>query len=347
MEIIQWGILLGLVLIVPFLLGMVPVTYMNKVQRTPAMTYVCGWFVSFSMFELVAVPFILLEQSFSKVVVVYSMLVMVLAVFSLWKGKMLFVEYWEQRKRWTELTIGIKLLWLLFFVLVAAQLLSAIFLEYYDGDDAYYVAAAVVTDTFDTMYLRDNYTGYNYELDIRHALSPMPVYQAWMSRVSGIHSTIIAHSVLSVVWLVLMYMIYAQIANRLFWKEKQYKPLFLCLISVWFCYGNISLYTAETFIMTRTWQGKGVMAGIVLPALFLCMLYLLDKKVNKGTWMLLVAIIISAVLATSVSFMLIPTVVGLSAVLFSMKKRSLKLFFEMCACCIPCLVLAVCYLLAA
>ena len=59
MEIIQWGILLTLVLLVPFFLGMIPVKYMNSLQRTPAMTYVCGWFVSFFLFELTAVPFIL------------------------------------------------------------------------------------------------------------------------------------------------------------------------------------------------------------------------------------------------------------------------------------------------
>ncbi|MDE7205929.1 MAG: hypothetical protein K2N90_01985, partial [Lachnospiraceae bacterium] len=66
MEIIQWCILLTLVLPVPFFLGMIPVKYMTGLQRTPAMTYVCGWFVSFFLFELTAVPFILLEKSFTS-----------------------------------------------------------------------------------------------------------------------------------------------------------------------------------------------------------------------------------------------------------------------------------------
>lgn len=347
MQIIRWGILLGLVLIVPFILGMIPVKYMNTRQKTPAMTYICGWFLSFAVFELVAIPFILLKKSFSAVVVVYSIVVAILVLYALYAGKALWKEYWKQRYCWRELSLGTKLLWCIAVVLIAVQLGAAIFLEYYDGDDAYYIAAAVMTDTFDMMYLRDNYTGYHYDLDIRHALSPMPVYQAWLSRISGIHPTIIAHSVLSVVWIVVMYLIYGQIASHLFRKEKQYKPLFMCLLAIWFAYGNISLYTTETFIMTRTWQGKGVMAGIILPALFLCMIHLLNKTVSKGTWMFLISINVSAVLATSISFMLIPTVVGLAAILFGIRNRSWKLFIKMCACCIPCLILGACYLFMA
>lgn len=344
MQIIQWGILLGLVLILPFLLGMIPVKYMNKVQKTPAMTYVCGWFVSFAIFELVAIPFILAEKSFTTLVVVYSIVIVIVAIVSVWQGKGLIPEFWAQRKRWKDLPWGSKCLWILFFVIVSAQLYAAVFLEYYDGDDAYYVATSVLTNTFDTMYVRDAYTGQMYPLDIRHALSPTPIYQAWLSRVSGVHPAIISHTVLGAVWLVFMYAIYGQIANRLFWKEKQYKPLFLCLLSIWFGFGNISLYTAETFAMTRTWQGKGLMAGMVLPALFLCLVYLLDKKVNIGTWMMFEAVLLSAVFATSVSFMLIPTIVGVAAVIFGLCKKSWRLFLQMCICCVPCLILAMCYL---
>lgn len=70
-EILQWCILLALVLLLPFFLGMIPVKYMNSLQRTPAMTYVCGWFVSFFVFELTAVPFILLENRFTSFVIAY------------------------------------------------------------------------------------------------------------------------------------------------------------------------------------------------------------------------------------------------------------------------------------
>jgi hypothetical protein len=142
-----------------------------------------------------------------------------------------------------------------------------------------------------------------------------------------------------------MYCIYGQIGNCLLVKNKNYRPLFMIFISVWFAFGNISLYTSETFAMTRTWQGKGMMAGMVMPALVLCMLYLAKDNVCKGIWILFICVCLSAVFATSISFMLIPTVVGLASIIIGIKKKSAKFIIKMFSCCIPCMALAVVYIL--
>ena len=351
MEIIQWGILLTLVLLVPFFLGMIPVKYMNSLQRTPAMTYVCGWFVSFFLFELTAVPFILLEKSFTLLVVTYKALIGAVFVYSVWASRHVWADFARNMKEAFSQPLLVKLGWLVAYLLIGVQLYMALFYEYYDGDDAYYIATSVLTDTFDTMYLRDAYTGYIYPLDARHALSPTPIYQAWLSRLSGIPPAVIAHSVLSAVWLVFMYGIYGQIGNRLLPITKSagraksnFRPVFLILTAVWFAFGNISLYTSETFAMTRTWQGKGMMAGMILPALFLCLLSLARDRVSPGVWMLYECVLVSAVFATSVSFMLVPTIVGAAAALIGWKKKSVRAAAGIFACCVPCLLLAVCYL---
>ncbi|GFI21536.1 hypothetical protein IMSAGC011_00307 [Lachnospiraceae bacterium] len=343
MEIVRWGILLALVLPVPFFLGLIPVAHMNRLQKTPAMTYICGWFVSFFLFELTAVPFILLEQSFTALVIVYTCIVAVVLVISLWKGCSLWKVYYEQICQIREMPKHVKFGWIVFFLLVFVQIAYAVLYEYYDGDDAYYIATAVLTDTFDTMYLRDTYTGYIYPLDARHAFSPTPIYQAWLSRLSGIAPAAVAHSVLAPVWLVFLYCIYGQIGSRLLWNRKNYKPIFMILLAVWLLYGNISLYTAETFAMTRTWQGKGLMAGMVIPALFLSLLYLAQDTVSQGMWMLFICVCLSSVFATSTSFMIIPTITGVAAVLIGVKKKNLKFAIELFLCCVPCLLLAVCY----
>lgn len=244
-----------------------------------------------------------------------------------------------------ELPAIVKIGWGIFFLLVIFQMAYAVMYEYYDGDDAYYIATAVITCDFDSMYLRDAYTGYLYPLDIRHAFSPTPVYQAWLSRLSGIAPAVVAHTVLGPVWLMFMYCIYGQIGDRLLWNRKTYRPVFMILTAVWLMYGNISLYTSETFAMTRTWQGKGMMAGMVIPALFLCLIYLAQETVSQGVWMLFICVCLSAVLATSVSFMIVPTVTAAAAVLIGIKKRSLRFAAELFLCCMPCLLLGVCYMM--
>ena len=190
MQILHWLILVLLVTVMPFLLGAVPVKYMNSFQKTPAMAYLCGWFVSFSVFELVSVPFILLERSFTEVVVVYSVVLAVILGISLFWGRDVMRQLlsWNKwKKSLLEMSWWTRIGWITVIVLIGIQMVAAVYYEYYDGDDAYYIAQSVMTNTFDTMYVRDNYTGYIYDLDIRHALSPTPIYIAWMSRISGIH----------------------------------------------------------------------------------------------------------------------------------------------------------------
>lgn len=348
MQILHWLILVLLVTVMPFLLGAVPVKYMNSFQRTPAMMYLCGWFVSFSVFELVSVPFILLERSFTEVVVVYSLVTLVILGASIWFGKgvirqMLQWKLWW--KRFLEMPQWTRFGWLVVLFLIGVQIVHVIFWEYYDGDDSYYVAQSVLTQAFDSMYVRDSYTGYNFSLDIRHALSPTPVYIAWLSEISGVHVAIVSHTVLAIAWLVLMYCVYGQLGRRLLAKNKEWQPLFLIFIAIWFLFGNISIYTSETFLMTRTWQGKGLMAGVMLPALVLSLIYLADNMPKLGNWLFFISVILSAVFATSVAFMLIPTVVGVAAVLIGWQKKSAKTVLLMGAGTLPCIILAFVYLL--
>ena len=348
MQILHWLILGLLVTVMPFLLGTIPVKYMNSFQKTPAMMYLCGWFVSFSVFELVSVPFILLERSFTEVVIVYSMAIVILLGVSIWIGRDVIYKMFAWKLWWKQflkLPKWTRFGWICVILLIGVQIVHALFWEYYDGDDSYYVAQSVLTQAYNSMYIRDSYTGYNYALDIRHALSPTPIYIAWLSQISGIHAAVISHTVLAVVWLVLLYCVYGQIGKRLLAKNKEWQPLFLIFIEIWYLFGNISIYTAETFIMTRTWQGKGLMAGIILPALLLSLIYLSDQKTKLGNWMLFVVAILSAVFSTSVAFMLIPTVVGIAAVLIGWQKKSAKTVLLMGAGCLPCIILAFCYLL--
>lgn len=342
MIIIKWGILLALTLVVPFVLGIVPVKYMNKAQKNPSITYISGWFVSFAVFETVAIPFILLKTSFTKLVVCYTVVIFALLVYSMLNIKYVLDIYKMPRK----LPAWSYILWCIVFLIIGAQVYMAIAYEYYDGDDAYYIAESVMANAFDDMYVRDNYTTYLSNFDLRHALSPTPLYISWLSKISRIHPAIIAHSVLSVVWLLLMYMVYGQVANRLLVDARQYKPLFMMFIAIWFMFGNVSMLTAETFSMTRTWQGKGLMAGVVLPTLMLCIMHLADKKVSRGMWMLLVTVVVASAMTTTVAVMMIPTVIGIAAIIIGIQRKDIKRFFCIALCSLPMIVVGLIYMIA-
>ena len=121
----------------------------------------------------------------------------------------------------------------------------------------------------------------------------IPVWEAFIGRMSGIHATIIAHSVAPLVLLPLTYLVYFQIGKKLFSGKKQgmlrrkhemfpgmqsLLPVFMIIMALFQIFGNVSIYTNETFLLTRTWQGKSVAGNFMIPAVFWIFLCLFEQK---------------------------------------------------------------------
>ena len=129
---------------------------------------------------------------------------------------------------------------------------------FFDGDDAYYVAQSVITDETNVLYRILPYTGLTTTLDVRHALASLPVWEAYLARVTGIHAAIIAHSVLPLLLIPLTYIVYFRIGQRLFRGQGRKTAAFLIVVGILQIFGNTSIYTNATFFLMRTWQGKSL-----------------------------------------------------------------------------------------
>ncbi len=57
------------------------------------------------------------------------------------------------------------------------------------GDDAYYVVQSVLADQTGVLNRIRPYTGLSTDLDIRHALATLPLWIAYVARMTGIHAT--------------------------------------------------------------------------------------------------------------------------------------------------------------
>ena len=118
------------------------------------------------------------------------------------------------------------------------------------------------------------YTGLSTDLDIRHALATLPLWIAYVARMTGIHATIVAHTLLPLIFIPLTYYVFVQIGRKLFSDGSVKLPIFLTLVSIMQIWGNISIYTNETFFLTRTWQGKSVLANLILLVELLSLIHI-------------------------------------------------------------------------
>lgn len=329
--------------VLPFCVGVLPVRIMKEEHRSFGMIWVSGWFMMFAVFQVLVVPFIVTEQSFSLAVRTYSIVISAIAVVSVVIGRRALKKSMDNLKD-DHIENGQLPVMILVLVLIAVQLAGAFFLQYLDGDDAFYVATSLTSEHTDTMYRFTPYYGANGELDIRHALSPVPIFMAWLARVSGIHVTILCHSYISMLFLLLMYMIYFQMAKRLFANQKKNQWLFLLTLSIWYLFGNVSIYAAESFAFTRTWQGKSMFPNLIIPYLFLWMFCMAKDEMDIGEWAMLFVTTLAATFTTSTGIFTVPILLGMEALIIAVVKKRAMVVVQTVACLVPCLFFGMLYL---
>ena len=124
----------------------------------------------------------------------------------------------------------------------------------------------------------------------------------------------------------------------------------MIFISVVQIFSNYSVYTAGTFLLLRIWQGKAVLAGILLPAVAYMCARLMGRR-QKGLkvqesrgWPILFCLLLAACLVSSMGIILSMLMVGLYAFVCGVCARNWKVVGKALFCCMPNLIFAVIYI---
>lgn len=275
-------------LAIPFCMGLLFLPLLRRSQRTPGAALIAGYILQFFLLELVGVPVVLLVvyDGFSTFVKCYTPPLVLCALAGIWvtyfRGKKGYELNFKAGERMKESSAEEKTMLVLFLALVGFQLYMAFTRASFDGDDAYYGVQAVIAQQMDTLYRINPYTGRSAPLDVRHALALFSIWEAYVGSMSNMHATAAAHSAVPLVLIPLTYILYYQIGRILFQNKKELLPMFMVLIALWQMFGAVSIYTTETFFLTRTWQGKSFAGNFVIPAVFWIFFSLFGKEREKG-----------------------------------------------------------------
>lgn len=270
-------------LAVPCGLGILPCLFLPKEERTPGTLLIGGYLIQFALFELVGIPVVItaVYHGFTKLCVLYGGIAILLLLVSGYlaiRAKKRGELRLTAQPLFKDCGLFDRVCLILFLLLVALQMYMAFTRASFDGDDAYYGVQGLIAQQHDTLYRINPNTGRSAPLDTRHAMALMPILEAFWGKVSGIHMTIIAHSVTPLLLIPLSYVLYYEIGKKLFGSRRYLIPGFLLLMALFQLFGNVSIYTTETFFLTRTWQGKSLCCSFMLPAVFWLFLCLFSKN---------------------------------------------------------------------
>lgn len=322
----------------PYLLGMQIANFI-KIRVDKIITVMLlGYMVQWSLFQVIVIPCVVLRISITVVIIVWLFFMTGLSV-------LVICMQWGQWKcilktQWQKLHSNVSPICALFLVVFAMQMILILGFTHYDLDDAYYLGIA--SDAYQTgrMYQYSPYTGGETDLlsQVRYFMSGYEMYVASVGILMGIHSTIVFHSIVPIIHLLLIYMTYFQIADVLFEKQKNQKWIFMLLIGVSYLFGYVSIYTSATFVMVRLWQGKAMLAGFIIPLMLGMAMHFMKKEQPRRQWLPMLLTQITACFFTSMGALVAPILFAALAIINGIRYRSIQIPLYSVICVLPCIL---------
>ena len=343
----------------PMIIGVLFNFILPKEKRTIGVTFLLGFLIYLAVFEVVAIYCMttIMYSAFAycvKYFLIASWILIVLGIgrvcyaIFIRKDRSIIVSGETIVMKITET----KVYWFIFFGLLAFQLVMSVVMASFDGDDAYYVVESLLAQQADVMNTILPYTGNSTSLDIRHALAVITMWIGFIAKVSGVHATIVSHSVIPLLFIPLVYMVYVQIGKVLFKDKKEMIPVFLIIVSFLMMFGNVSHYTPATFFLMRTWQGKAMVGNLVFPMIFWIFLEMYEnvKASNKeisvdkaGTssvylWIMLALVNMLSGMCSAMGVIFGSGIIALLSLLLLIFSRNWKVILGAFFCMIPNLI---------
>jgi hypothetical protein len=238
-----------------------------------------------------------------------------------------------------------KTLVIIFLILLFFQCYMGYKYKHEDADDSNMVAKAVIAVDTNSLFKYDDIGEELTSIPIRNGLSPFFWFTACIATLSNTHSTIMAHTIFPVIFVLIAYNVYYLIANTLFKDDLKKQFTFLIILSVMYIFGNYTRYSIFVRLLTRIWQGKSILATITVPFIFYLFLEYIGKENDNFYWLVLMICLWGSILLTSMSLSLPIMISGLLTVLYMIKDKKLRYILKLAIACIPSICYGMIYLI--
>lgn len=353
MIIVKGVIAIVALLIIPELLGLLILKFLKKQKNNIILAFVLGYVIEFAIAQLVTVPSIFAEISLKNLVHLYTAIICTLSIISIIINRLRFLDILKETKE--NIKELPKNLTILVAVLIILQLFVFVKYVHIDNDDATYVATATTAVQTDTLFKYSAQIGTSepYEQSlVRYRLGPFPIFYAILSVILNIHPAIVAHTVLPLIFVPIVYMVYWLIANELFKEDKKSAVLFMLFICILHVFSFYSGKNNFIFVLFRIWQGKAMLANFIIPVVLLLFIYAEKENFKIINLITLFLIILAGNFTTTMAIGLPPIALMLMAFCYeSVKliskeievKKALLNFGKCLICCIPSIIYGVIY----
>ena len=161
-----------------------------------------------------------------------------------------------------------------------------------DTDDARFIVDAMEALSKDTMLEYNPITGIFHGIpvgeQVKDLTAPYPLFIALISSLTGVHPAIMAHTVMPLLYIPLSYLVFYLIGGLLFNDDIKKRGLFLFFLALIHLFSFETIFSAGYTLLTIIWQGRSIVAMIMLPLTWYLLLKAADsEKVKVSDYMLI------------------------------------------------------------
>ena len=269
-------------LVIPVIIGVLICSKLH-IPYSFANWFTMGCFSSWAVGQVILVPLILMDVSFTLACIVLLVANLLLIVYSLYglfyllspNGRHSRLEFPKIKADTNTLLFGCLLL------LVVFILFQAMMLQNTDADDSRFVVLAMDTVRSDRMLRTNPANGKIFTENLgdinKDFSSPWPVYVAYLSHMCGVKATVMFHTILPFALYILVTCCFWAVGDIFFKGDFESKCIFTIALWCLYIFGCYSEMGVETFVMSRIWQGKALVAGVGIPMLICSMIRIYRK----------------------------------------------------------------------
>ena len=322
-------------------LGGIPICALIKKRYTLSSAYMLGLLSELAFCQLIFVPLVLIRLSFvacANVLLIFIITMALLGAYLYW----IYIKYGRKvqpPKEPAGWDIADIVLFVGMIALIVFILYNTIVLQHTDDDDSRFVVNAVDMMRTNKLFLTDPATGarlsyWKGEL-AKDVTSPWAIYPACIARWTGVRPVAAFHSLIPVQVVILASYVYYALAERLFPGERMSKSMFVIFVWMINLYGFYSLYCGETFLMTRGWQGKSIVAGVGIPALIMLFLDIYQDQTQRSSYVLLILLNLAMCLLSGMGIIIGGIMVASFTIVYALEKKSTEIVVWGMLICLP------------
>ena len=327
----------------PYILGAKLTRHIGGEENRPFHSVLYGYLLMWAVLQCVTVPMIFLRRGFQEVVGICLVIFGTLAVWTIVTDFRWILGIWKDYPHLWKRQGVVQSVLIILIVMVAAYV-SLCYLV--NDDDAYYVVTAQTTLDTGTMYTIDPYTGEALgSLPSRYVLSPFPVFVSFMSCLIGVKAPAMAHTLMPFGLVIMSFFVYYMWAKELYKNERTGQNYFLLFSILSLMLSNFSTHARGMMLFSRIWQGKAILATILLPLLLFMGVKMVTETFKRLDWFLLFIVMMASCFVSSMGIMLAAIEIGILAIVAALYHRRWTEIKWTIVCCLPNLVYAGIYVI--